>query len=219
LKLDVGSLRSKYVGESEGNIRRALATIEACSPVVVLIDELEKCLAGSTGPQGDGGVAADALGTLLAWMNDHTSTSFIVATSNDVRALPAELLRRGRFDEVWWTDLPTSKEREEVLAAALRQHGREPESIALDRIAELTEGFSGAEIAAIVPDALFTAFAAGERAMTTADLIEAAKTVVPLSRTAGDKIQALREWAKGRARPASTPEVKTATDSGRKLDL
>lgn len=236
LRLDMGALRSKYVGDSEANIRKALRVAEAVSPCILWADELEKSLAGAGGPAGDGGVAADALGTLLSWMQEREGSVFVIATANDVRGLPPELLRKGRFDEMFWVDLPTRVERSAIMAAALRQHGRVPfppstdlsgwaESEAsaaalvdLDEVARFTEGFTGAEIAAIVPDALFVAFAEGERHITTADLEATASTVVPLAKTARERIDALREWAKGRARYASTPET-TTSDATRTLDL
>jgi len=227
LRLDLGALRSKYVGESEGNIRKALQVAEAVAPCVVWVDEIEKALAGSSGPQGDGGVAADALGALLSWMQERTAPVFVLATANDVRALPPELLRKGRFDEVWWVDLPTARERAEILSATLSDLASRATNwaasgdgtpIDISAVAAACGGFTGAEIAAIVPDALFAAFADGERQLTTADLLAAARTVVPLSKTAAGKLEDLRAWAKGRARPASTPEETTAGNV-RALDL
>jgi len=218
LRLDMGALRSKYVGESETNIRKALAVAEAVSPCVLWLDEIEKALAGATGAAGDGGVAADALGVILSWMQERQGSVFVIATSNDVSNLPPELLRKGRFDELFWVDLPTSRERAAILAATLKQYGRSTEGIDLDALAAATDGFTGSEIAALVPDALFAAFADGERALTTEDLKAAASTVTPLSKTAAERLGALREWAKGRARPASTPE-ETASRNVRALDL
>jgi ATP-dependent 26S proteasome regulatory subunit len=225
LRLDMGALRSRFVGDSEANIRKALRVAETVAPCVLWADEIEKALAGATGPAGDGGVSADALGVLLSWMQERKAPVFVIATANDVRGLPPELLRKGRFDELFWVDLPTSEERKAIMAAALREHGRnlslinrgEPGGIDLDEVAAFTEGFTGAEIAALVPDALFAAFEDGKRAVTTADLRASAATVVPLARTAAEKLGALREWAKGRARHASTPE--TAAEQSRTLDL
>lgn len=232
LRLDMGALRSKYVGDSEANIRKALKVAEAVSPCILWADEIEKALAGASGPAGDGGVAADALGTLLSWMQEREGSVFVIATANDVRGLPPELLRKGRFDELFWVDLPTRSERVEIAAATLRQRHRLPEAeftayskangahlmyVDLDEVASFTEGFTGAEIAAIVPDALFAAFADGQREITTDDLRAAAATVVPLAKTASEKLSALRDWAKTRARFASTPE--SVTDEGHTLDL
>lgn len=203
LKFDSGALKSKFVGESEGNIRKAIKTIEAIGKCVVLIDEIEKALAGATQGAADGGVSSDQLGTLLSWMNDRTSDAFIVATSNDASALPPELLRKGRFDEIFFVDLPNESERAAVLGAALRTHGRTDEGIDVAAVAAACREFTGAEIAACVPDALYAAFADGARPITTEDLIRAAKGVVPLIKTAKEKIEALRSWAATRCKPAS----------------
>src|SRR5574341_781420 len=218
LRLDLGALRSKYVGDSEANVRKALKVAEAVSPCVLWLDEIEKSLAGGTGPQGDGGVAADALGAVLSWMQERSGSVFVVATANDVSNLPPELLRKGRFDELFFVDLPSPRERAEVLAATIRQHGRDPETIELEIVAEATDGFSGAEVAALVPDALFVAFNDGERAITTGDLVQAANGVCPLSRTASERLNALREWSQGRARNASAVQVE-ASRVGRALDI
>lgn len=217
LRLDVGAVKSKFVGESETNLRLALATAEAISPCVLWLDEIEKALAGSQGPQGDGGVSADALGAILSWMQERGGQVFVVATANDVSALPPELLRKGRFDEVFFVDLPTVKERVEIIAASIRASKRDPETFDVAAIAGETPDFTGAELAAIVPDALFAAFADGAREPRTEDLITAARTVVPLAKTASEKISALREWAKGRARSASAKEAQAA--KGRVLDV
>lgn len=219
LRLDMGALRSKFVGDSEQNIRRALQTAEAVAPCVLWLDEIEKSLAGATGAQGDGGVAADALGAVLSWMQERSGSVFVVATANDVRALPPELLRKGRFDELWFVDLPTTTERVAILAAALRGVGRVPEAFDLQRVAQATAGWTGAELAALLPDAMFAAFAA-EREVATEDLLAAAAATTPLSSTAKEKLAQLREWAQGRARCASLPENTTsAATSARALDL
>jgi SpoVK/Ycf46/Vps4 family AAA+-type ATPase len=220
LRLDMGALKSKFVGESEGNIRKALAVAETVSPCVLWVDEIEKALQGGTG-SNDGGVSADALGTLLSWMQERQGQVFVVATANDVSVLPPELLRKGRFDELFFVDLPTAQERAAILKAALAQHGREFAPDWLQAIASQTPGFTGAELAAIVPDALFTAYAA-ERELDPADLMNAASTVCPLSRTAAEKIAALRDWAKTRARPANAPNIgpePARPNAGRVLDV
>jgi len=222
IALDIGALKSKYVGESEANFRKALATINTVGRCVVRIDEIEKALAGATQGAADGGVSADALGTLLTWMQDRTNEAFIVATANDVTALPPEMLRKGRWDELFWVDLPTPAERIEILKAALRKHGRTfPDSIDWNGLAIATDRFTGAEIAALVPDAMFTAFADGEREVDANDIVRAARDVTPLAETAKDKIQKMRDWAKGKARPATTPEAADVVTlkTGRALDL
>lgn len=181
IKLDLGALKGKYVGQSEASIRNAFATLDAFGRCIVLVDEIEKALAGSTGEAGDGGVSADALGALLAWMNDRTSEAFVIATANNIDRLPPELLRKGRFDEVWWIGLPNEEERAGVMIAALAAHGRNAEDLGIDltAIASATEDFSGAEIAALVPEAMFAAFAENAREITTSDILVAAKSVKP----------------------------------------
>lgn len=202
LKLDLGALKGKYVGESEGNIRKALKVAETVAPCVLWLDEIEKALAGATQGAADGGVSADALGVVLSWMQERAGNVFVVATSNDVSALPPELLRKGRFDELFFVDLPNDSEREQILSVALKSHGR-GEIPGQHDVARSCFGFTGAEIAAIVPDALFESFADGERELTSEDLLAAVKRTVPLSKTAAEKIASLRQWADGRARPAS----------------
>lgn len=203
LRLDMGALKSKFVGESEGLIRKAFKVIEAIGRCVVWIDEIEKALQGATSGSADGGVSSDALGSILSWMQERKGEAFVIATANDVSQLPPELLRKGRFDEIWWVDLPTPEERQAILAATLKSFGRKKPNILWNKVVNVTEDFTGAEIAAIVPEALFNAFADGGREINTGDLVEAAVTVVPLAKTAAEKIAKLREWAKGRARPAT----------------
>ncbi|MGH7177998.1 MAG: AAA family ATPase [Tepidisphaeraceae bacterium] len=219
LRLDMGALKSKFVGESEGNIRRAFRVIEAIGRCVVWIDEIEKALQGSTSGSADGGVSSDALGAILSWMQERSGEAFVIATANDVEGLPPELLRKGRFDEVWFVDLPTLAERGAILAAALKAHRRGEVAIDLQAVAARCDGFTGAEIAALVPEALFVSFADSARKIQTADLLAAAGAVVPLAKTASEKIARLRQWANGRARPATSPEAALALRTGRALDI
>lgn len=222
LRLDLGGLKSKYVGESESNLRRAFEVIGAIGRCVVWLDEIEKALAGATQGAADGGVSSDALGAILSWMQERAGEAFVLATANDVSNLPPELMRKGRFDELWFVDLPNMAERKGVLQAALRSHNRSDAGIDLHAVALACSDFTGAEIAALVPDALFAAFADGARQITTADLEAAAASVVPLASTAKEKIDNLRDWAKGRARPATTPDAEPTVNpvlSGRRIDL
>jgi SpoVK/Ycf46/Vps4 family AAA+-type ATPase len=157
-------------------------------------------------------------------MQERQGEAFVIATSNDVEALPPELLRKGRFDELFFVDLPNPEERVAIAHAALRSHGRDGAALAEAhaplRLAEATDGFTGSEIAALVPDALFAAFADDGREITASDLLAAAKTVVPLSKTAAEKIARLRDWAKGRARPANGAYAEQARAAGgRQIDL
>jgi len=220
LKLDLGATQSKFVGESQQNIRNALAIADTVGLCVLWIDEIEKALAGAQS-SNDGGVSADALGTLLGWMQDRKGQSFVIATANDVTKLPPELLRKQRWDELFFIDLPTAAERRAILHVALKKYGRDPgKVITLEaELLRVTERFSGAEIDALVPPALFAAFADGKRELRCADLITAAKETVPLADTAKDKLDHLREWAKGRARRASSGEVTAPNSGAREIDL
>lgn len=218
LRLDLGALKSKWVGESEGNIRRALKVAETFAPAVLWVDEIEKALGGAAQGAADGGVSSDALGAVLQWLQDRPADVFCIATANDVSKMPPELLRKGRFDEVFFVDLPTVTERAAVLRAALRDHGRDPEPIDLRAVAAACVDFSGAEIAALVPDAMFAAYSDGARPIATADLIAAAGATTPLAKTSAERIAALRAWAIGRARFASTPDA-APVSSPRTLDI
>lgn len=218
LRLDLGALKSKFVGESEGKLRKAFEVIDVIGRCVVWIDEIEKALQGATSGSADGGVSADALGTILSWMQERRGEAFVIATANDIEGLPPELLRKGRFDDIWWIDLPNADERVAVLQAALKAHGRADVAIDGARVSQACDTFTGAEIAAIVPDALFAAFAENAREITTADLVAAAETVVPLAKTAAEKITRLRAWAQDRARPA-TRNVAAQVSASRQIDL
>jgi hypothetical protein len=218
LRLDLGALKSKFVGDSEANLRKAFRIIEVIGRCVVWLDEIEKALQGSTSGSADGGVSSDALGAILSWMQDRRGEAFVIATANDVASLPPELLRKGRFDELWFVDLPNEAERVAIIEATLKSHRRKIAGV--EKIARATDGFTGAELAALIPDALFAAFNDGQREPEIDDLIEAAGSVVPLSKTAAEKIATLRNWANGRARRATSVETETkARSSTRALDL
>lgn len=219
LRGDLGGAKSKWVGESEANIRKLFEVAEAIGRCVLWLDEIEKALGGATQGAADGGVSSDALGVFLSWMQERKGEVFVIATANDVTKLPPELLRKGRFDELFFVDLPTFKERREILSVTLGQYKRDAFNIDLEKVAKACESFTGSEVAAIVPDALFAAFSDGERALTTQDLLTAAGAVVPLAKMASDKVEGLRTWAKGRARPSSLPEATDANTGNRNLDL
>jgi MoxR-like ATPase len=217
LRFDIGALLSKWVGESGSNVRRALKVAETMAPCVLWIDEIEKGMPTGGAGGADGGVGSDILGAFLSWMQERQGSVFVVATSNDVRALPPELLRKGRFDEIFWIDLPTYTERIEIVKAALRSNGRAPIE-GVEQVAIVTEGFTGAEISALIPNAMYRAFADGERPISIDDLVRCADATVPLSKTSKEKIATLREWAKDRTRMATSPE-KIAIGQPGGLDL
>ncbi len=197
--LDTGRLHGSLVGESEGRLRQALGAAEAMAPVVLWIDEIEKAF--SDGEQNDGGVSQRVLGVLLRWLQERPDGVFIVATSTDVTALPPEVTRRGRFDELFFVDLPDPLERQAILAHHLTARRRDPGLFDLGTLAARADGFSGAEIESAITSALYSAYAAGTDLDTTGLAAELDRTV-PLSATRAEDIAALRRWAVGRARPA-----------------
>lgn len=223
LRWDLNAGKGKFVGESEANIRQNLETIKASGRVVVWIDEIEKALQGATSGSSDGGVSADALGTFLSWMQDRDSEAFVIATANDISALPPEMLRKGRWDELFFVDLPTRTERAAIVKAALRANGRAETIIDAQLIADNAQGFVGAEIAAAIPEAMFTAFNDNGREIETGDVLSAIRATVPLSKTAGPKVEALRAWGQANARPASLPEAQEpalkAVSGSSRIDL
>jgi SpoVK/Ycf46/Vps4 family AAA+-type ATPase len=206
LRLDVGRVFGRYIGESEAGIRSAIRTAEAIAPAVLWIDEIEKGFAGSVTAAHDTGVSARVLGTFLTWLQEKTKPVFVVGTSNNIEQLPPELLRKGRFDEIFFVDLPSLEERREIFEIHLRKRKRDPTAFDLDAMARESAGFSGAEIEQAIIAGLFDAFDAG-RELTTEDILRTIRQSVPLSRTMKEQIQTLREWADTRARPASSTEV------------
>lgn len=212
LKLDLGAIKSEFVGKSERRLRDALGIVDAVGRCVVWLDEIEKALQGATSGSADGGVSSDALGAILNWTQERRSAAFLFATANKAWTLPEELVRKGRWDETWSVDLPDSRERVAILQATLKTHNRGDIGIDCARVAAVCDKYTGSELAAIVTDAMFAAFNDARREITTEDLIAAARTVVPLSTTAAEGIDKLRNWCKGRARPASLTEQ--SADSG-----
>jgi SpoVK/Ycf46/Vps4 family AAA+-type ATPase len=210
LKLDAGRLFGSLVGQSEGNLRSAIQTAEAIAPCVLWIDELEKAFAGSkSSGASDGGTGARVFGAFLSWMQEKTSQVFVIATGNDVTQLPAELLRRGRFDELFFTDLPSLEDRHQIWSIQITKAGRKPEGFNLEGLATASEGFTGAEIEQCVQDALYRAFA-DNREPKTADMTTAICETVPLSKLMSEQIDGLRKWAKGRCRMAAAEPTKEA---------
>lgn len=212
LKLDMGKIFGGVVGSSEENIRKAIHTAEAVAPSILWVDEIEKGFAG-TRSDGDSGTSARVFGTFLTWMQDKTAPVFVIATSNDISALPAELLRKGRFDEIFFVDLPTVREREKIFRLHLEKRVKGAEVVhRIDlnsglcrELAELADGFSGAEIEQAVIAALYEAFFAG-RGLCREDLVKSIQETVPLSVTQKEQILNLRQWAATRAVLATAKE-------------
>jgi len=215
LRLDVGAIFGKYVGESEENLRRAIRMAEALSPTILWLDEIEKAFAGvSSGSGGDGGVSSRIFGSFITWLQEKTVPVFVIATSNNIRDLPAELLRKGRFDEIFFVDLPTDEERRQIFTIHLKKRHRDPAKFDLAELSGVSEGFSGAEIEQAVISAMFDAFHAG-RDLETGDLRKSLTETVPLAVTMREQIAGLRDWAATRAKRASIGKAPAAGASSR----
>ncbi len=209
VKLDAGRIYAGLVGQSEENLRSVIRTVEAIAPCVLWIDEIEKAFAGgrSSGAT-DGGTSSRVFGTFLTWLQDRTAPVFVVATANDVTQLPPELLRKGRVDELMFVDLPNAEEREAIWRIQIANYARNPGEFDLARLVTASEGLTGSEIEQAVIDGLYDAFN-DYREPVDRNFLAALEEAVPLSRLMGDGIAALRQWAKGRTRPASSPGPKS----------
>jgi SpoVK/Ycf46/Vps4 family AAA+-type ATPase len=201
LRFDVGSIFGSYIGQSEENMRKALKTAESLSPCILWMDEIEKGLSGAGGGGSDSGVTQRVFGSFITWMQEKSNPVFIIASANSIENLPPELLRKGRFDEIFFVDLPTFDERIEIIKIHIKKRNRDIDKFNINEIAEASEGFSGAEIEEAVISSLYDAFYE-KRDITTEDIVKAVKETVPLSKTMAEKITHLRNWAKLRARPA-----------------
>ena len=207
LRLDLGRMFSQFVGSSEQNMRTVLRLAESIAPVVLWLDELEKGLAGvASSHLSDAGTAARVFGSFLTWMQEKTAPVFVLATANDISILPPEALRKGRFDEIFFIDLPTLEERREIFAIHLAKRGRDALKFDLNRLALESGGFSGAEIEQAIISALYDAFETN-RDLNDEDLLRNLSATMPLSQTMERQVGALRSWAQTHARPASRPEV------------
>ncbi|HUP59295.1 MAG TPA: AAA family ATPase [Thermoanaerobaculia bacterium] len=197
LKLDAGRLYEKYVGETEKNFRRATAVAEAMAPVVLWIDEIEKAFASGTAADADGGLSQRLFAAFLTWLQEKKEGVFVVGAANDVTKMPPELLRKGRFDEIFFVDLPSHDERVNIFAIHLRTRKQDPAQFDLNRLAEGSEGFSGAEIEQAVIASLYRALHA-KQTLTTESLLDAIRSTVPLSVSRREDIARLRAFAEGR---------------------
>jgi len=209
VKFDTAAIFDKYIGETEKRIQKVFQVAEELSPCVLWIDELEKVFAGS-GPDSasaDAGVSSRLLAAFLSWMQERKAPVFVAATCNNVSALPPELIRKGRFDELFFVDLPNQAERKQIFALELARRKRRPAEFDLDRVAAAARGYSGAEIQAAVQAALYASFSS-KQPLATASLIDALAMTVPLSATRAEEIQELRNWARARAVPPSVADAK-----------
>jgi SpoVK/Ycf46/Vps4 family AAA+-type ATPase len=202
LKMEPARLYDKYIGETEKNLDNALRMAEQMAPCVLMIDELEKGLSYNPGGDADAGLSKRVFGRLLAWLQDRKAPVFVVATCNDIGQLPPELTRKGRFDEIFFVDLPNADERKEIFAVHLRKRKRDPKLFDLAGLAAASDSFSGAEIEQAVVAGLYTAFSRGVE-VSSAIIVEELKATKPLSVTRAESIDALREWARDRTVMAS----------------
>jgi len=208
VKFDTAAIYDKYIGETEKRIQKVFKVAEGLAPCVLWIDELEKVFAGS-GPDSasaDAGVSSRLLASFLSWMQDRKAPVFVAATCNNVTALPPELIRKGRFDELFFVDLPNQQERQQVFAIQLKKRKRNPADYDLERLAAAAKGFSGAEIESAVQTGLYSAFS-NKHELAIDDLLQALETTVPLSVTRAEEIAQLRDWARNRAVWASASEA------------
>jgi SpoVK/Ycf46/Vps4 family AAA+-type ATPase len=204
LRLDLASVFAGGSRSPEEAIREATAVAESIAPAVLWIDEIEKGFAATS----DDVHGSRVFGSFLTWLSEKRAPVFVVATANDVSSLPPELLRRGRFDELFFIDLPSPAERLEILTIHLRKHNRDPKQFQLDQLAEEAERLTGAELEQVIGSALYAAFAEG-RDLQDADILNAIHETVPIYDTYEDMIKELRDWARNRTRPASV-DVKMA---------
>jgi AAA+ superfamily predicted ATPase len=204
LKLDMGAIFGKYIGESENNIRKCIKTAESISPCILWVDELEKGFSGLSG-SGDSGTTSRVFGSFLTWMQEKQKPVFIIATSNNVSALPPELLRKGRFDEIFFVDLPSKQERADIFKIHLKKRNKDIANFDFSLLSDKSQGYSGAEIEQAIISGLYDAYDES-REITTQDLLQNIEKSVPLSVTMKEKITDLRQWAKDRAVLASKPD-------------
>jgi len=194
MKLDAGALYNKYIGATESNLRESLKQADAAAPCILWIDEIEKAFASAGADSIDGGVSQRVFGTMLGWMNDRKSEVFLVATANDVQRLPPELLRKGRFDEVFFVDLPNAAARHRIFEIHLEKRRRRTRDFAVDEMVIATAGFSGAEIEQAVVDGLYAAFEQNAP-LATRHILQAIESTRPLSVVMAERIAVLRAWA------------------------
>lgn len=197
LRLDPGVLYQKFIGESENQLRQAIQQAEAMAPVVLWIDEIEKAFASASSSSADGGLSQRMFGTLLSWMQDHREPIFMVATANDISALPPELMRKGRFDEVFFIDLPGVDARRQIFQIHLKRKKRNPADFRIDELADASKDLTGSEIEQAIASGLFRAFA-DKRELTTEDILRAVASTNPLSSLMSERIESLRAWAANR---------------------
>lgn len=219
LRLDIGAVFSGIVGSSEENMRRAIKTAETLAPIILWIDEIEKGLSGvQSSTFSDAGTSARVFSTFLTWLQEKVAPVFVIATANNIQLLPPELLRKGRFDEIFFVDLPSLQERNEILGIHIRKRKRDPGKFDLGLLSQGSDGFSGAEIEQAIISSLYDAFLEN-RDINTQDILKNIKESIPLSVTMKENIEETRNWARYRARPASAAQKEVASGKERKLEF
>jgi len=220
LRFDVGRVFGSLVGSSEQNVRRAIQVAESVAPVVFWIDEIDKAFRGSrgSGASTDAGTSSRVFSTFLTWLSEKKSPVFVIATANDISALPPELLRKGRFDEIFFVDLPLAQERKDIFKVHLVKRKMDPAAFDMETLARISEGYSGAEIEEAIISAMFDAFY-DKQGLTTDRVLNSLRQTVPLSRTMKEDIDELRKWAASRARPATSPEAAQDGEGRRRLEI
>ena len=219
IRLDVGKVFGSLVGASEEGMRRAVKTAESVAPCVLWLDELEKGLAGTqSSGQSDAGTTARVFGTFITWLQEKKSAVFVIGTANNVKMLPPELLRKGRFDEIFFVDLPTREERHDIIKIHIKKRNRNPDDFDVPSLVEATEGFSGSELEQVVISALYDAFDKDDQ-LNDEYLLQAVEETVPLSRTMQEEISSMRDWAKNRARLASETVQLEEREPVRKIEI
>ena len=219
LRFDMGRMFGSLVGSSEENVRKAISVAESVAPAILWVDEIDKAFAGSQGSGStDGGTTARVFGTFLTWLSEKKAPVFVVATANDISQLPPELLRKGRLDEIFFVDLPSSEERADIFRIHLSKRNRQSEEFDLAALVKASPEFSGAEIEEAINSALYDAFYA-RQPLATAHVLESLQQTVPLARTMDEQINRLRTWAEGRARNASVVREPNHGPDRRRMEL
>ena len=219
IRLDVGKVFGSLVGSSEEGMRKAIKTAESVAPCILWLDELEKGLAGTqSSGASDGGTTARVFGTFITWLQEKRSPVFVIGTANNVKQLPPELLRKGRFDEIFFVDLPSAAERKEIIEIHIKRRKRDPEHFDVKALVEATEGFSGSELEQVVISALYDAFDKDDE-INDEYILHACEETVPLSRTMQEDIASMRDWARSRARLASSEVTLEEREPIRKIEI
>jgi SpoVK/Ycf46/Vps4 family AAA+-type ATPase len=220
-QLDVGGLFGKHVGETEENFRKVIKIVDAIGPCVLFLDEIEKALnRDAVSGRGDTGTSSRSFGSLLSWMSDRESPVFVIGTSNNHTVLPPEFVRKGRFDELFWIDLPNPKEREDIWKVLITRNNREPGKFDLEKLAKATQGFTGSEIEQLIQATMFNCFAGSGKDIATKDLIAEVEEFEPQSKTNEEAFKEMADKAKGKLRMAATITTEAEFDKSlRKLGI